>query len=204
MCGATTEPAAHDWDENSVCTVCQAGCDHIYGAFLSNGDGTHTHECTICGHTETGTHSYTGSVTVFETCEDDGEMIYICGDCNDYYYETIYATGHYWSGWTVTPATATEDGERTRVCYNCGDTEREVIPATGETDIPEEDPPLTPGPASGDDDGDIDIPEGDVPLASVPQTGDNSGIWVFTAALSATGLAVLFLIGKCRKEDEEA
>ena len=45
-----------------------------------------------------------------------------------------------------------------------------------------------------------DIFEEEIPLADVPKTGDGSAIWMVLSALSALGLAVMFLFDRKRKE----
>lgn len=71
-------------------------------------------------------HNYTPSVTKHPTCTDKGTRTYTCSGCGKTKTETIKATGHKWSEWTVTKqATETSKGTLTRKCSQCGKTETE-------------------------------------------------------------------------------
>lgn len=71
-------------------------------------------------------HNYTPSATKQPTCTDKGTRTYTCSGCGKTKTETIKATGHKWSEWTVTKqATETSKGTLTRKCSQCGKTETE-------------------------------------------------------------------------------
>ena len=55
-----------------------------------------------------------------------------------------------------------------------------------ETEIPEEEVPLSELPEP-----EVEIPEEDVPLSDIPKTGDSSGLWMGAALLSGAALLVL-------------
>ena len=98
-------------------------------------DGKEIRYC-ACGETETRTipatgHDYEAVVTA-PTCTEQGYTTYTCANCGDTYVaDYVDATGHDWSGWTITvEPDCTHEGEQTRTCGNCGETETEVLPIT--------------------------------------------------------------------------
>ena len=121
---------------------------HDWGAWTSNGDGTHSRRCT-CNAAETvncsgGTatctekakcavcgaeygdvlgHDFTTSWT-----HDDNEHWRQCSRCN----EKKDVSSHTWdSGTETTASTCTKAGEKTYTCTKCGATKTEPIDATG-------------------------------------------------------------------------
>jgi len=65
--------------------------------------------------------SSSGDVTKKATCTGTGTMTYTCS-CGQTKIETIPATGHSWSDWTVTKqATDSEKGMKQRTCEACGE-----------------------------------------------------------------------------------
>ena len=228
VCGADMgEHADADNDGDHKCDYCdETITDHTPGHVENNGDGTHTIYCEECdAEIETEAHNYgRWNVTTPATATENGVQTRTCTDCGAVQRQTIPATGV-----TPDPDDSDDDPEPVEPAEPTEPGDTDETDDDGLTDIPEDDVPLAPGPGAGDDaddddltdipeddvplapapgddadDGLVDLPEDDVPLADAPKTGDNSGIWVFTAALSATGLAVLTLIGKRREEDEEA
>ena len=73
--------------------------DHNYGAWVSNGDGTHTSTCTTCSHSET--KNCSGGTA---TCENKA----VCSVCGAEYGEKL---GHDWNAWV-----SNGDGTHTRTC----------------------------------------------------------------------------------------
>lgn len=73
-----------------------------------------------------------GIITIEPSCENPGEMTYICTVCGATKTEEIAAVGHIWGNWQVIKeAACTEDGVRIRTCSRCNKTETENIPQTG-------------------------------------------------------------------------
>lgn len=114
-------------DARAVCTVCGQSygrlADHSWGAWVSDGDSTHTRTCrTNSGHTETRYHSGGAS-----TCTQGAKCVY-CGAVHD------APLGHIstnYPGYAATCISAgATDGEK---CSRCGDvlTPRRVINARG-------------------------------------------------------------------------
>ena len=64
--------------------------------------------------------------------------------------------------------------------------------------IPEEEVPLAKMPEE-----EIEIPEEEVPLADIPATGDISNLWFGASLLSAVGLAILSLLGRKKRSQDE-
>ena len=56
------------------------------------------------------------------TCGTNGQVVRHCNLCQEYEYDTIYATGHHdWDEWTVSKkATVFKKGSKYRNCYTCG------------------------------------------------------------------------------------
>ena len=98
--GAIIPALGHkDDDDNGVCDVCgNASCNHIWGDWTDNGDGTHTRICSIsAGHTETADHNINGIVTIAPECDNTGEMLYTCSDCGYEYVEELPIVDHIYS-----------------------------------------------------------------------------------------------------------
>ena len=226
-------PHGHEWDEGEVTKI--PTCED---------DGEMTYKCTVKGcsvskneRIEAIGHDYP------ETWTNNGaNHIRVCAHDASH----VETADHSWSGWTAAGANTL-----VRTCSACGATQSQTIntpnptpnpgPGTGgnggngggtggtggagETEIPEEEPPLSDEPEVEipeedpplndepevevpeedpplSDEPEVEIPEEDPPLADVPETGDNSGIWMVTSAMSAAGLIVLVLAGK--RKDEEA
>ena len=165
--GATCTEQAEYYKSCSVCGLSSAGTvdeatfesgeplDHDFGAWTSNGNGTHTRVCSRdASHTETdncsgGTASCTKKA-VCEVCkaeygekdpehhaegcelewvvtETEHEQKYsLCGKV------TIAKEKHTFGDWTVAQRpTSNRDGEKERICQICQYKETKTIPATG-------------------------------------------------------------------------
>lgn len=141
VCGAL-----HDFDVgcSGPLTIREATCQRILYHCDGCGhdlvrEGTfeeyHAYEngfCRYCGaedpnYTPGHEHDYHETERVDPTCTESGYILYVC-ECGDSYSQTLSATGHAWSEWTVVKEpTVEEAGERTRYCENCGETENEPI-----------------------------------------------------------------------------
>lgn len=108
-CGATkTETIAatdHLWDGGKVtkaatckdtgirtytCASCKTtktetipvNDDHSFGDWKETDDADHSRECSVCGKTESKSHSWdSGKITKEATCAQEGEKTYTCKDC---------------------------------------------------------------------------------------------------------------------------
>ena len=70
------------------------------------------------------THSWKVESTVSATCTAAGKTTYICETCGEKKEETVPATGHIQSDWTVTKeATLSAPGIKEHTCTVCGETE---------------------------------------------------------------------------------
>ena len=118
--GAVIPALTHkDDDGDGNCDNCGGDpCNHVWGDWADNGDGTHTRVCTLDGtHTETADHNLTESTTVEPTCEGVGELTITCSDCGYTYTDEIDALGHaYPDNWTNTG-----EGHCEKVCGNDSD-----------------------------------------------------------------------------------
>ena len=149
-CGLTSKGTA---DEATFASGDVLG--HDYGAWTSNGDGTHTRVCSRDeSHTETeNCHGGTATCTAQAVCDDCktayGELdaehhavgcapewvstetthtqkYSLCGKV------AVAETAHTYGDWEITHApTAGEKGEREHVCTVCAYKQTEAIPATG-------------------------------------------------------------------------
>ena len=96
---------------------------NAWGATEGKGDGVWS--------TFTCSHNYTVQITVFATCETDGEKTFTCTKCGDSYTEVIAAAGHGYTEEITTAAGCETAGEKTFTCTYCGDTYTEEIEAIG-------------------------------------------------------------------------
>ena len=108
-----------DEDGNDICDICGGDpCNHIWGDWTDNGDGTHTRVCTLKdSHTETADHTHNdGEVIKPATCTEEGEILYTCIDCGSEVVDTIGVIGHAY------PEKWQDNGENhVKVCGNgCG------------------------------------------------------------------------------------
>ena len=101
--------------------------------------------CSVCGYTEQSEHRWDAGVTQRNPgCENRGEILYTCLDCEAT--KTVYtdAMGHKWDNGEVTKeVTCTEDGERTFTCQTCQKSRKEPIPAPGHTPVIDPEIPAT-------------------------------------------------------------
>lgn len=95
-------------------------------------EGSGTHTCTLCGHTESGKipkteHTWdAGTVTLQPGCETTGTKTYACtvSGCNGSKTEELPATGHTADNYTSNgDATCQQDGTESAVCTLCGKTD---------------------------------------------------------------------------------
>ena len=118
--GAIVPAKGHkDEDEDHVCDICgNDPCNHIWGDWTDNGDGTHTRVCSLNdSHTETADHMLNdGEVTKPSSCTKDGEIVFTCLDCGCEIFDIIPATEHAY------PENWTDNGDNhIKVCGNgCG------------------------------------------------------------------------------------
>ncbi len=98
--------------------------EHTYGAWVDNGDGTHTKTCTgsTCTDSVTADHVWDeGVVTDDPTCCDKGVKTFTC-ECGAYYTEDIDPTGeHTYGSWVDNG-----DGTHTHTCTGTGCTASET------------------------------------------------------------------------------
>jgi hypothetical protein len=115
-------PAHGHKDENhdDICDICgNDNCQHIWGEWLDNGDGTHTRICSINeNHIQKSEHNFDdGVITVFANCMNNGKIVYTCLDCGfervDEYSEIRHSYPDNW----------TDNGNNhIKVCeYGCGE-----------------------------------------------------------------------------------
>lgn len=96
-CGKYFDEGKNETTEAAL-TIPATG-DHNYGAWVSNGNGTHTSTCTTCSHSET--ENCSGGTA---TCENKA----VCSVCGAEYGEKL---GHDWNDWV-----SNGDGTHTRTC----------------------------------------------------------------------------------------
>ena len=89
---------------------------HSWGGWTNAGDGSHSHACTVCGVSESASHSWgEGQVTAAASCTATGTKVYTCS-CGASKSETIPVTAHSYGTWTTT------DTAHSRTCV-CGKTD---------------------------------------------------------------------------------
>ena len=119
--GAIIPALGHkDEDGDGNCDNCGGNpCNHVWGDWTDNGDGTHSRTCTLdSSHVETAPHNIgEGIITGEPSCDDEGEIEYFCQDCDYSHIDSLPALGHDY------PDTWTDNGDGThiKVCGNgCG------------------------------------------------------------------------------------
>ena len=145
---------AADWaTAGSTKDVTLAALGHDFGAWTSNGNGTHTRTCKRdASHTETG--DCTGGTAdctnkaVCTVCggaygvkDPDNHTGRLAWDITETHHEqawtccglvTVAKAAHTFGDWVVTKRpTSREEGEKARTCSVCGYTETKVLPKTG-------------------------------------------------------------------------
>lgn len=152
--GKAVATFAADWaTAGSTRDVTLAALGHDFGAWTSNGNGTHTRTCKRdTSHTETdncsgGTATCTAKA-VCKTCggaygakDPDNHTGKLAWDITETHHEqawtccgliTVAKAAHTFGDWVVTKRpTSREEGEKVRTCSVCGYTETKVLPKTG-------------------------------------------------------------------------
>lgn len=133
--GATTYTS-----EYGTVTIVTEVQQHVFGPWVANGDGKHTHTCD-CGYSETKDCAFNQKVTTSQylakaaTCESPAEYYYscVCGTKSAFTFEFGVALGHDYDNFQVTEATCTEDGAVTATCARegCGHVYNKVIAKLG-------------------------------------------------------------------------
>ena len=147
-CGLTSKGTADEATFESGVAL-----DHNWGAWTSNGDGTHTRTCKRdASHTETG--DCTGGTAdctnkaVCTVCggaygvkDPDNHTGKLAWDITETHHEqawtccgliTVAKAAHTFGDWVVTKRpTSREEGEKARTCSVCGYTDTKVLPKTG-------------------------------------------------------------------------
>lgn len=73
-------------------------------------------------------HQYEITSRTEATCDENGEIIYVCKVCSDEQKASIAALGHRHTDWVVVEeATKDAPGERQRICIDCGEVEVEEV-----------------------------------------------------------------------------
>lgn len=126
--------------EYGTVTIVTEVQQHVFGPWVANGDGKHTHTCD-CGYSETKDCAFDQQVTTSQylakaaTCESPAEYYYscVCGTKSAFTFEFGVALGHDYDNFQVTEATCTEDGAVTATCARegCGHVYNKVIAKLG-------------------------------------------------------------------------
>lgn len=126
--------------EYGTVTIVTEVQQHVFGPWVANGDGKHTHTCD-CGYSETKDCAFNQQVTTSQylakaaTCESPAEYYYscVCGTKSAFTFEFGVALGHDYDNFQVTEATCTEDGAVTATCARegCGHVYNKVIAKLG-------------------------------------------------------------------------
>ncbi len=126
--------------EYGTVTIVTEVQQHVFGPWVANGDGKHTHTCD-CGYSETKDCAFDQKVTTSQylakaaTCESPAEYYYscVCGTKSAFTFEFGVALGHDYDNFQVTEATCTEDGAVTATCARegCGHVYNKVIAKLG-------------------------------------------------------------------------
>ena len=133
------------------CTACTAektepvaALNHKWGPWTYFNAMRHQRVClNNAEHTELAEHVWkTSAVSKAPTCEEEGVMVFTCGDCGGQRTEPIKSLGHTWDVGTVTTEPGCETrGERTYTCEICGKTRTEPIEPNGHKYTSKETPP---------------------------------------------------------------
>ncbi len=156
------EVVLHDPDISVSCGSSSFSviCEHTYGNWEKNDGLTHKHICTLCGNSETETHTWNnGETTTPASHVQEGVKTYTCIVCGETKTESIPKTtdhgfgswekhdetnhkhscacgevqyeAHKWNSGVITTApTCKDSGIKTYSCIECGETKTEVVPAT--------------------------------------------------------------------------
>ncbi len=136
---ASGEPLGHDWGawtsdgDGTHSRVCKRDASHTEGGDCPGGTATCTEKavCTTCGGAYGKTdpeHHADGCTPEWKTTETEHEQSYsLCGKV------LVAREAHTFGEWTVTQApTPHENGEQERTCAICAYKQTQTIPATGE------------------------------------------------------------------------
>ena len=134
---------------------------HTWGEWQKDTAESHKHMCTVCGKTETASHTWDdGKITTPATHVKEGIKTYTCTVCNETKTETVPKTSehsygswekhnetqhkhscacgdvkyenHTWDNGKMTKEPTCKDtGVKTYTCAVCGETKTEIIPITG-------------------------------------------------------------------------
>lgn len=126
--------------EYGTVTIVTEVQQHVFGPWVANGDGTHTHTCD-CGYSETKDCAFNQQVTTAKylaeaaTCDSPAKYYYscVCGTKSEHTFTYGVALGHNYDNFQVTEATCTEDGAVTATCTRegCGHVYNKVIAKLG-------------------------------------------------------------------------
>ena len=168
--GAIIPALGHkDEDGDGNCDNCGGNpCNHVWGDWTDNGDGTHSRTCTLdSSHVETAPHNIgEGIITGEPSCDDEGEIEYFCQDCGYSHIDSLPALGHDY------PDTWTDNGENhIKFCANgCGEylIENHTYVETSRVD------------ADCENDGTITYTCvcGNIKTETIPATGHAYGQWI--------------------------
>lgn len=127
--------------EYGTVTIITEVQQHVYGAWESNGNGTHTHKCVSDDHKETKDCAYNQQVATAAylaqaaTCDSPAKYYYscVCGTKSEHTFTYGGALGHNYDNFQVTEATCTEDGAITATCTRegCGHVYNKTIEKLG-------------------------------------------------------------------------
>jgi lipoprotein-anchoring transpeptidase ErfK/SrfK/rubredoxin len=112
-----------------VCSRCgltetEGQHSHVWSAWTSDNDKTHTRSCTSCSDKQTENHKFESVITP-ATTDTQGYTTYTCTDCGFSYkgdYTDVHV--HSYSKWTYS-----EDNTHSRICTACGEG-KETEPCT--------------------------------------------------------------------------
>lgn len=131
-------PHEHSWGEGSVTTAATCTADgvktfscscgenkteaiaatgHSFGGWTAEGNG-HVRICSVCGESESGSHSMSSQVTTQPTCKDKGVQTNTCSACGYSNTEEVAVSStHTYGAWT------SGSSGHSRTCTVCGATD---------------------------------------------------------------------------------
>lgn len=107
--------------------------NHKWGPWTRYNAQRHQRVClNDANHTEFADHVWIREEKTPPTCEKEGIVLFVCGDCGAERTETAAALGHRWDeGVVSTQPNCTEEGVRIYTCKVCGKTKEEPIAPKG-------------------------------------------------------------------------
>ena len=87
VCGRIFSDSAAESEITLASTVVPSTGEHVFGAYSSNGNGTHSHTCAVCEKTFTEACDYEAVVTA-PTAVKPGFTTHTCGKCGDSYIDS--------------------------------------------------------------------------------------------------------------------